>query len=65
MLFAFSVVILGVSVDTGAINHFESVSGTSMNHAGFLSEVKVNSLVKVKGKLSGTTVVWDEAELED
>jgi hypothetical protein len=59
------IVILGVSIDTGAINHFESVSGTSMSRAGFLATVRVNSLVKVKGELSGTTVVWEEAELED
>ena len=59
------IVILGVSVDTSTISQFESVSGSSMNRAGFLAEVRVNSLVKVKGKLNGPTVRWDEAELED
>ncbi|HBR52310.1 MAG TPA: hypothetical protein DEA71_19815, partial [Nitrospira sp.] len=59
------IVILGVSVDTSTISQFESVSGSSMNRAGFLAEVKVNSLVKVKGNLNGSTVRWDEAELED
>ena len=59
------ITILGVSVDTSAINQFESVSGTSMSRAGFLAAVRINSLVKVKGTLSGTTVIWDEAELED
>jgi hypothetical protein len=59
------ITILGVWVDTSVINQFESVSGTSMSRAGFLTEVKVNSLVKVKGALSATTVVWEEAELED
>jgi len=59
------ITILGLSVDASAINQFESVSGTSMSRAGFLAEVRVNSLVKVKGKLSGTTVAWEEAELED
>jgi hypothetical protein len=59
------IVILGVPVDTGTINQFESVSGTSMSRAGFLAAVSGNSLVKVKGELSGTAVVWDEAELED
>jgi cytoskeletal protein CcmA (bactofilin family) len=59
------ITILGLSVDASAINQFESVSGTSMSRAGFLVEVRVNSLVKVKGKLSGTTVAWEEAELED
>jgi cytoskeletal protein CcmA (bactofilin family) len=59
------ITILGVSVDTSAINQFESVSGTSMSRAGFLAEVRVNSLVKVKGGRNSTTVVWQEAELED
>lgn len=59
------ITLLGLSVDTSTINQFESVSGTSTSRAGFLAEVKVNSLVKVKGALSGTTVVWEEAELED
>jgi len=60
-----AIVILGVSVDTSTISQFESVSGSSMNRAGFLAEVHVNSLVKVKGKLNGPTVRWEEAELED
>ncbi|MDH4084968.1 MAG: DUF5666 domain-containing protein [Nitrospira sp.] len=59
------IVILGVSVVTSAINHFESVSGTSMSREGFLAAVRVNSLVKVKGERNGTVAVWDEAELED
>ncbi len=59
------IVLLGVSVDTSTISQFESVSGSSMNRAGFLAEVRVNSLVKVKGKLNGPTVRWEEAELED
>ena len=57
--------ILGVPVDLSAINHFERVSGTSMSRTAFLAEVKVNSLVKVKGTWNGTAVNWDEAELED
>jgi hypothetical protein len=60
------IVILGVSVDTGAINHFESVSGTSISRAAFLAALRENeSLVKVKGVWNGTAVMWDEAELED
>lgn len=59
------IVLLGVSVDTSTISQFESVSGSSINRAGFLAEVRVNSLVKVKGKLNGPTVRWEEAELED
>jgi cytoskeletal protein CcmA (bactofilin family) len=57
--------ILGVSVDLANINQFESVSGSSMSRVAFLGNVAVNSLVNVKGTLSGLTVIWDEAELED
>lgn len=59
------IMLLGVPVDTDTISQFESVSGTSMSRAGFLAATSVNSLVKVKGELSGAAVVWDEAELED
>ena len=59
------IVILGVSVDTSSVTQFESVSGSPMNRTGFLGEVKAGSLVKVKGKFNGSTVRWDEAELED
>ena len=60
------IVILGVSVDTGTINHFVSISGASMSRAAFLAALKENeSLVKVKGAWNGSAVIWDEAELED
>lgn len=58
-------VILGVSVDTSSMNHFESVAGSSMSRGVFLASVKVNSLVKVKGERNGTVAIWGEAELED
>lgn len=58
-------VILGVSVDTSSINHFESVAGSSMSRAEFLAAVNVNTVVKVKGVRNGAVAVWDEAELED
>lgn len=60
-----AITILDVSVDTNAINQFESVSGPSMSRASFWAEVRVNSLVRVRGERNGTTVVWREAELED
>lgn len=60
-----TIVIFGVSVDTSTIAQFESMSGTSMSRSGFLAEIRVNSIVKVKGKLNGSTVRWEEAELED
>ncbi len=59
------IVIPGVPVDTNTITQFESVSGTSISRARLLAAVIVNQLVKVKGELRGTTVVWEEAELED
>ncbi|MCP9449615.1 MAG: DUF5666 domain-containing protein [Nitrospira sp.] len=59
------IVILGVTVDVGTIDRFESENGSSMSRSSFLAAVTVNSLVKVKGERRGTTVFWDEAELED
>ena len=59
------IAILGVSIDTSTIDHFESVSGASTSRAAFLAEVKENSLVKVEGTLHGSIVLWDEVELED
>jgi hypothetical protein len=41
------------------------MSGTSMSRAAFLAAVRTPLLVKVKGQWNGTTVTWDEAELED
>ncbi|MBS0166823.1 MAG: hypothetical protein JSR29_12130 [Nitrospira sp.] len=58
-------VILSVPVDTSTVTQFESVSGSSENRAGFLAEAHENSLVKIKGKLSGSMVRWEEAESED
>ena len=59
------ITILGVSIDTSTINHFESVGGTSIDRSAFLAAVEVNSLVKVKGEWNGTSVTWNEAELEE
>ena len=59
------ITILGVSIDMSSINHFESVSGSSVDRTAFLAAVEVNSLVEVKGEWTGTSVMWNEAELED
>ena len=59
------ITILGVSIDTSTINHFESVSGSSVDRTAFLNAVEVGSLVEVTGEWTGTSVMWNGAELED
>jgi hypothetical protein len=59
--------ILGVSVDTSTISNdnFEGLNDQIIGRAGFFNVVKEGTLVKVKGKLVGGIVKWEEAELED
>jgi Domain of unknown function (DUF5666) len=57
--------ILGVAVNTTGVQ-FEGVDDGPISRTAFFAALKVNeTLVKVKGTLNGTTVTWDEAELED
>ncbi len=62
-----SLTILGVSVDTASIsnNNFEGIDDQAIGGAAFFAAVQQGTLVKVKGQLNGTTVDWNEAELED
>jgi len=62
-----NVTILGVTVDTSNIsnNNFEGLNDQIIGRAAFFAAVNVGTLVKVKGTLNGTTVIWDEAEVED
>ena len=59
--------ILGVSVNTSGIseNEFKGLNDQPIGRAAFFNAVKVNTLVKVKGRIVGGVVIWREAELED
>jgi hypothetical protein len=59
--------ILGVAIDTSTINNnnFDGLNDQVIGRAAFFNVVKVDTLVKVKGRLDGVGVTWREAELED
>ncbi|NOS82400.1 MAG: hypothetical protein HOP32_12545 [Nitrospira sp.] len=59
--------ILEVVVDTSTISNdnFEGLNDQIIGRAAFFNAVKEGTLVKMQGRLSGSTVTWREAELED
>ena len=62
-----TITILGVAVNTAALNDhdFQGLNDQPIGRAAFFSAVKVGTLVKVQGRLTGGIVAWREAELED
>ncbi|MCG3774043.1 MAG: hypothetical protein JW395_0860 [Nitrospira sp.] len=56
--------ILGMTVNTTGMR-FEGLDDGVIIPDAFFGVVKEGTLVKVKGKLVGEVVVWEEAELED
>jgi hypothetical protein len=59
--------ILGVPVNTSGISEdeFKGLNDRPIGRAAFFNAVKVNTLVKMKGRIAGGVVIWREAELED
>lgn len=59
--------ILGVPVNTSGISEdeFKGLNDQPIGRAAFFNAVKVNTLVKMKGRITGGVVSWREAELED
>ncbi len=59
--------ILGVSVNTSGISEdeFKGLNDQPIGRAAFFNAVKVNALVKMKGRIIGGVMSWREAELED
>lgn len=60
-----TVTVLGVAVDTASINVFQDVNDVPIDRGTFLNRVQRGILVKFKGTLTGATITWSEAELED
>jgi hypothetical protein len=62
-----SFTILGVTVDTSTVlsSGFRNVDGTVLSRAAFFAAATPGRLVKARGDRSGSTVVWDEIELEN
>jgi hypothetical protein len=67
-----SITILGLSLDTSGFtdtpllsSDFENVNDQKISRSTFFALVQPGTLVKFKGDLVGSTIIWDEAELED
>ena len=61
-----SITLGGVTVNTTGLsdNSFLGLNDAAIGRSAFFLAAKVNTLVKVRGNLSGTTVNWSEAQLE-
>lgn len=57
--------LLGVDISTAGISQYRDINDAAITRSAFFSAVKVNSLVKANGSLSGGTVTWNELELEN
>jgi len=60
-----NITVLGKTVDTINIFQFEDVNDVPISRATFLDLVQPGTLVKFKSNLAASTLIWDEAELED
>ncbi|MEI6546955.1 MAG: DUF5666 domain-containing protein [Burkholderiales bacterium] len=61
-----SITLGGVTVNTTGLsdNSFLGLNDTTIGRSAFFLAAKVNTLVKVRGNLSGSTVNWNEVQLE-
>jgi hypothetical protein len=60
-----TITILGIPVDMSGIPEFEDIDGNMISQQQFLDLVQPGTLVKVKGELLGSSILYEEAELED
>jgi len=60
-----TITILGIPVDTNGIPEFEDINENMISRQQFLDLVQPGTLVKVDGVLQGSTIMYEEAELED
>jgi cytoskeletal protein CcmA (bactofilin family) len=61
-----SITLAGVTVNTTGLsdNSFLGINDTAIGRSAFFVAAKVNTVVKVRGNLSGSTVSWSEVQLE-
>jgi uncharacterized protein DUF5666 len=61
------VTILGIAVDTSGFsssNGFLDVNASTITRSAFFAKAAVGTLVKASGTLGGSTITWNEIELE-
>ncbi len=61
-----SITLAGVTVNTTGLsdNSFLGLNDTAIGRSAFFVAAKVNTVVKVRGNLSGSTINWNEVQLE-
>jgi len=61
-----NITVLGVLIDTSSISdsNFKGPNDVAIGRTAFFTAVKVGTLVKAQGDLSGGSVVWSEIEIE-
>lgn len=61
-----SITLAGVNVNTTGLpdNSFQGLNDAVIGRSAFFAAAKVGTLVKVRGDLSGSTVIWSEVQLE-
>ena len=61
-----NITLAGVTVNTTGLsdNSFLGLNDTAIGRSAFFLAAKVNTVVKVRGNLSGSTVNWSEVQLE-
>jgi hypothetical protein len=60
-----TITILGIPVDMNSIPEFEDIDENMISRQQFLDLVQPGTLVKVEGELQGSSILYEEAELED
>ena len=61
-----NVTLLGIVINTSGIGSFKDIQDNPIPSAQFFAQAKPGTLIKVRGTLSGASVLWnDEAQLED
>jgi len=58
------VTVLGIAIDVNGFS-FKDHDDVSMNQAAFLAALSTGVPVKIQGLISGSSITWDSAELED
>jgi Domain of unknown function (DUF5666) len=61
-----SITILGITIDTSAVQEFKDGNGRTVSSAVFFDSLRAGALVKARGRPDGVDrVVWLEIEIED
>lgn len=57
--------LLGVDISTAGVSQYRDVTDASITRSAFFAAARVGGLIKANGNLAGSTVSWNELQLED